>query len=169
MLDELKRGDVTEDRKRRTERGPFAMRCNIQDRPNPRAQRSAANLFVRVDLANGLQIGPEQIALLEAIRSTGSISAAERVVGMSHRWAWLLVHEITLGVKAPAVTAAPGGRGGGRAIVTPTGEHIISLYRAIEAQARSATSKEFEMLKVVGRAAKRSSVKNRRRPLAGPG
>jgi molybdate transport system regulatory protein len=145
------------------------MRCNIQDKPNPGAQRSAANLFVRVDLANGLRIGPEQIALLEAIRTTGSISAAERAVGMSHRWAWLLVHEINQGVKVPAVAAAPGGRGGGRAIVTPTGEQIINLYRAIEAQARSAASKEFEMLKVLGRAAKRSSIKNRRRSLAGPG
>lgn len=145
------------------------MERSVQDRPNPGAQRSAANLFIRVDLANGLRIGPEQIALLEAIRSTGSISAAERVVGMSHRWAWLLVREINQGVMAPAVTAAPGGRGGGRAIVTPTGERIINLYRAIEAQACSAASKEFEMLKVLGRAAKPSSIKNRRRSLAGPG
>jgi hypothetical protein len=75
------------------------MRHNIQDRPG--AQGSAANLFVRIDLASRLRIGPEQIALLEAIRSTGSISAAGRVVGLSHRWAWLLVHEINQGVKAP--------------------------------------------------------------------
>jgi molybdate transport system regulatory protein len=144
------------------------MRYNIQDKPNSGAQRSGANLFVRVDLASGLGIGPEQIALLEAIRSTGSISAAGRAVGMSHRWAWLLVHEINKGVKAPAVTAAPGGRGGGRAIVTSTGEYIIDLYHAIEAQARSAASKELQTLKVLGRAAKRSSIKNRRRSLASP-
>jgi molybdate transport system regulatory protein len=127
------------------------MRHNIQDRPNPGAQRSAANLFVRIDLASGLRIGPEQIALLEAIRSAGSISAAGRVVGLSHRWAWLLVHEINQGMKAPAVTAAPGGRGGGRAIVTPTGEHIINLYHAIEAQAHSAVAKEFRALEALGR------------------
>jgi molybdate transport system regulatory protein len=99
---------------------------STQHGPSRGAQRSATNLFIRVDLAGGLRIGPGKIALLEAIRSTGSISAAARAIGMSYRWGWLLVEEINQGAKAPAVTAAPGGRRGGRAIVTPTGESIIT-------------------------------------------
>jgi molybdate transport system regulatory protein len=145
------------------------MRCNIQDRATPGAQSSLANLFVQVDLPSGLRIDEGKIALLEAIRSTGSIAAAARAIGLSRGWAWLLVDQINQGVKAPAVTAAPGGRRGGGAIVTPTGEHIINLYRTIEAQARSAMGKEFQTLKVLGRAGKRSIIKNRRHSLAGPG
>jgi molybdate transport system regulatory protein len=40
-------------------------------------------LSMRLDLTSGNRIGPGKIALLEAIRSTGSISAAARRVGMS--------------------------------------------------------------------------------------
>jgi molybdate transport system regulatory protein len=136
----------------------------VQDRSGRGAQGSAATLFIRVDLAGGLRIGPGKIALLEAIRSTGSISAAARAIGMSYRWAWLLVDEINQGAKAPAVTAAPGGRRGGRAIVTPAGESIINLYHAIEAQARSAGDKDIQALQ---RTAKRSSIKPLKRSLAG--
>jgi molybdate transport system regulatory protein len=135
------------------------MERSTQHRRSRAAQRSATNLFVRVDLAGGLRIGPGKNAPLEAIRSTGSISAAARAIGMSYRWAWLLVDEINHGAKAPAVTAAPGGRRGGRAIVTPTGESIINLYHAIEAQARSAGGREIQALEVLGRAAKRSSIR----------
>ena len=49
---------------------------------------------IRIDLASGGRIGPGKIALLEAIRSTGSISAAARSIGMSYRRAWLLVEEL---------------------------------------------------------------------------
>jgi len=38
-----------------------------------------------------LAIGPGKIALLEAIRDTGSITAAAKSLGMSYRRAWLLV------------------------------------------------------------------------------
>ena len=56
----------------------------------------AAGLSIRVDLASGLRIGPGKIDLLEAIRVTGSITAAARSLGMSYRRAWLLVEELKL-------------------------------------------------------------------------
>jgi molybdate transport system regulatory protein len=56
---------------------------------------ASIRLSIRMDLASGQRIGPGKVALLEAIRSTGSISAASRRVGMSYRRAWLLVEEIT--------------------------------------------------------------------------
>ena len=55
---------------------------------------AGTHLSIRIDLASGDRIGPGKIALLEAIRSTGSISAAARSIGMSYRRAWLLVEEI---------------------------------------------------------------------------
>ena len=73
------------------------------------------NLWLRLDLANGHHIGPGKIALLEAIRAKGSISAAARQLGMSYRRAWLLVEQINEALREPAVTAATGGQHGGGA------------------------------------------------------
>jgi molybdate transport system regulatory protein len=100
-------------------------------------------LSIRIDLVNGDRIGPGKIALLEAIKSAGSISAAARQLGMSYRRAWLLVEEINASLREPAVAAATGGRQGGGAAVTPVGEEVIALYRAIERAAHSCATKEF--------------------------
>ena len=93
---------------------------------------AGTHLSIRIDLASGGRIGPGKIALLEAIRSTGSISAAARSIGMSYRRAWLLVEELNRALREPAVTAETGGPGGGGAMVTPTGERVVGLYRTIE-------------------------------------
>lgn len=105
-----------------------------------------AHLSIRIDLASGDRIGPGKIKLLEAIRTTGSISGAARSIGMSYRRAWLLVEEINEALREPAVTAETGGRRGGGAMVTPVGEKVVGLYRAIESQARSASGGEFRAI-----------------------
>jgi len=103
-------------------------------------------LSIRIDLASGDRIGPGKIALLEAIRSTGSISAGARSLGMSYRRAWLLVEEINHALREPAVTAETGGRRGGGAALTPVGERVVDLYRAIETHARTAAGGEFRAI-----------------------
>jgi molybdate transport system regulatory protein len=107
---------------------------------------AATRLSIRIDLASGDRIGPGKIALLEAIRSTGSISAAARSLGMSYRRAWLLVEEVNGALLEPAVTAETGGRSGGGAALTAAGEKVIGLYRAIESHARSAAHGEFRAI-----------------------
>jgi molybdate transport system regulatory protein len=107
---------------------------------------AATHLSIRIDLASGNRIGPGKIALLEAIRSTGSISAAARSIGMSYRRAWLLVDEINRTLREPAVTAETGGRKGGGAVVTATGERVVQLYRSIETNARKAAGEEFRVI-----------------------
>jgi molybdate transport system regulatory protein len=104
------------------------------------------HLSIRIDLASGDRIGPGKIALLEAIRSTGSISAAARSIGMSYRRAWLLVVEINQTLREPAVKAETGGARGGGAVVTAVGERMVDLYRAIETHARTATGGEFRAM-----------------------
>jgi molybdenum-dependent DNA-binding transcriptional regulator ModE len=47
------------------------------------------HISIRLDLPNSNQIGPAEIALLEAIRVKGSIRAAARHLGMAYRTAWL--------------------------------------------------------------------------------
>ena len=107
---------------------------------------AGTHLSIRIDLASGDRIGPGKIALLEAIRTTGSISAAARSIGMSYRRAWLLVEEINRTLREPAVTAETGGSGGGGAVVTPMGERVVGLYRTIESQARTAAGGEFRAI-----------------------
>ena len=104
------------------------------------------HLSIRLDLASGDRIGPGKIALLEAIAKSGSISAAARRLGMSYRRAWLLVEEINGALHEPAVTAATGGQHGGGAALTPMGERIVDLYRAIEDQAHTSASQEFRAI-----------------------
>src|ERR1700758_2392115 len=105
---------------------------NILREPN---RMAGTRLSIRIDLENGDRIGPGKIALLEAIRSTGSISGAARALDMSYRRAWLLVEEITRALRGPAVAAATGGPRGGGAVVTPAGEQLVGLYRTIESHA----------------------------------
>ena len=100
-------------------------------------------LSIRLDLTSGDRIGPGKIALLEAIQEAGSISGAARALGMSYRRAWLLVEEINESLQEPAVTAATGGRQGGGAALTPSGERVIELSRSIEDIARSSAKEEF--------------------------
>lgn len=107
---------------------------------------AGTHLSIRIDLASGGRIGPGKIALLEAIRTTGSISAAARSVGMSYRRAWLLVDEINRTLREPAVRAETGGARGGGAVVTAAGERMVDLYRSIEEQARLASGDEFRAI-----------------------
>jgi molybdate transport system regulatory protein len=111
-------------------------------------------LSIRLDLVNGDRIGPGKIALLEAIRATGSISGAARRLGMSYRRAWLLVEEVNAALCEPAVAAAPGGKQGGGAALTPVGDQVIALYRSIEQAAQSSASAQF---RAVGRLARKGT------------
>ena len=98
---------------------------------------------IRIDLELGGRIGPGKIALLEAIRKTGSITAAAQSMQMSYRRAWLLVDELNKLLSEPVVTTAVGGVMGGGTIVTPVGEKTIALYHSIEAHTRTAARSEF--------------------------
>lgn len=116
---------------------------------------SQPRLSIRLDLTSEDRIGPGKIALLEAIRETGSISAGARRIGMSYRRAWLLVEQINEALAQPAVTAAPGGRQGGGAALTPAGAELIALYHAIEDTAYVSARDQFRAVEKLARKAPR--------------
>lgn len=103
-------------------------------------------ISMRLDLGLGKRLGPGKVSLLEAIRRQGSIAKAGREFGMSYRRAWLLVDELNRMFAAPLVETRGGGQGGGGAILTPEGERIVSLYRAVERKTRSAAATELAAL-----------------------
>lgn len=101
-------------------------------------QKTAPHLFLRLDFADGRRLGPGKIALLEAVREHGSILAGSKAIGMSYRRAWLLMDEMDRMFESPVVVTYPGRRGSGTEL-TPFGERLIALYRAMERQAAKAT------------------------------
>jgi molybdate transport system regulatory protein len=97
--------------------------------------KARVQLHLRIIKGNRRAIGPGKIALLEAIRDTGSISAAARKLGMSYRRAWVLVDDLNRRLSKAVVETAPGGKSGGGTTLSPTGRKLIVLYRDIERKA----------------------------------
>ena len=114
---------------------------------------ATARLTLRVDLGEDRAIGPGKIRLLEAIRDTGSITKAGIALGMSYRRAWLLVDDMNNCFREPVIAAQAGGSHGGGAALTPFGMKLIDQYRAIEAEAHSATAARLGELKAACRGA----------------
>lgn len=103
-------------------------------------------LTLRIDFANGSQIGHGKIRLLELIAEHGSISRAAKQIGMSYRRAWLLVDELNRIFKSPVIETQHGGSGGGAARLTSFGHAVVGHYRAIEAQSMKLFSKQLAEL-----------------------
>src|SRR5215813_1759909 len=124
---------------------------------------ATARLTLRVDLGGDRAIGPGKIRLLEAIRDTGSITKAGIALGMSYRRAWLLVDDMNHCFREAVVAAQAGGSHGGGAALTPFGARLIDQYRAIEAEAQSATAAR---LRELGAACKSTPTAARAKPHA---
>lgn len=96
----------------------------------------------RIDLAPGCSLGPGKISLLEAIEKRGSLTRAAASLGMSYRYAWLLLNDLRNSFTEPLTTASVGGKHGGGVELTRFGIEVVRRYRAaskrIEAAARVA-------------------------------
>jgi molybdate transport system regulatory protein len=105
-----------------------------------------ARVRVSIVLESGARIGPGKAKLLESIRDTGSISAAARGMGMSYKRAWLLLDSINQAFTEPVVTAAPGGAGGGGAILTAFGAEVLERYTRILDRAAASAVEDLAAL-----------------------
>jgi len=107
-------------------------------KPTPRVQ-----FRLRITSGDDIAVGPGKVDLLEAIASTGSITAAARQLGMSYRRAWLLVDTMNRCFEEPVVA---GGKRGGGTRLTATGRRAIAHYRRIEQLAVKASAGELRSL-----------------------
>jgi molybdate transport system regulatory protein len=80
--------------------------------------------------------GAARIALLAAIRETGSITGAAKAVGISYKAAWDAIDAMNNLSGVALVVRATGGKGGGGTTLTPRGERLIETFRAIEREHR---------------------------------
>ncbi|MDR7125706.1 LysR family transcriptional regulator [Pseudotabrizicola sp. 4114] len=100
-----------------------------------------SDLRLRIRIQFGDQMmGPGKAELLERIARTGSIAAAGREMGMSYKRAWMLIETLNTMFRAPVVDSTRGGPGGGGAVLTETGQQVLTLYRRVEAQAAAAAA-----------------------------
>ena len=114
--------------------------------PRTSAPRPVARFRLRVTAGEAIFVGPGKIALLEAIRNTGSITAAAKAMGMSYRRAWMLVDEVNGALASAAVESAIGGERGGGSLLTELGEELVDVYRRIETSAARACAKDIARL-----------------------
>jgi len=99
---------------------------------------------IRIKAGKDIALGPGKVDLLEAIETTGSISAAARELGLSYRRAWDLVDTMNHCFKHPLVARVKGGKGGGGAQLTDEGRNILKLYRTMETKALKAIGPEWK-------------------------
>ena len=108
---------------------------------------TAKNIKIHLPFGQLSAIGPGKADLLEAIASTGSISAGARRLGMSYKRAWDLVDTMNRSFSQPLIATAAGGSHGGGAQVTEFGYEVLRRYREIEVKATQAVSTELEALR----------------------
>lgn len=82
-----------------------------------------------------------RMALVEAVGELGSISAAARKVGLSYKAAWDAVQALNNLFDGPLIAAAPGGKTGGAARVTPRGEAALAAFRRVQAEMDAALAR----------------------------
>lgn len=102
-------------------------------------------LSVRLDLAEG-RIGPGKLALMEAIQTHGSVSAAARALGMSYRRAWTLTEAINALAASPLIEKSAGGASRGGAVLTPLGREALRLCRSAMEKAEAAGAPDIARL-----------------------
>ena len=103
-------------------------------------------LRIRIVFGDLGMIGPGKADLLERIDRHGSIAAAGREMGMSYKRAWELIGTLNAMFHAPLVTRTRGGPGGGGAVLTETGREVLTLYRALEAEAAAGGTRQIAAL-----------------------
>jgi len=92
----------------------------------PKSYRLRGRIWI--EGPEGTFLGYGRVVLLERIRDFGSISAAARSMKMSYRHAWKLVESMNSQSAKPVIEKTTGGKGGGGAILTETGEQAIEMF-----------------------------------------
>ncbi|MBL1181432.1 MAG: LysR family transcriptional regulator [Bacteroidetes bacterium] len=100
-----------------------------------------------IDEKEGPFLGIGRVVLLEKIQQTGSITRAAKEIKMSYRQAWQLVEDMNQRAEQPLVEKILGGKNGGGAILTNTGEKAIKTFYALEQKVKKFVATESKELK----------------------
>jgi molybdate transport system regulatory protein len=87
------------------------------------------------------RVGPERIKVLEAIDSTGSITGAGKLLGLSYRGCWDTVQCLNNLFGEPLVTTVPGGQSTRGAALTDAGRRLLADYRDLQQELAEVVSR----------------------------
>ncbi|HSX72223.1 MAG TPA: TOBE domain-containing protein [Pseudomonas sp.] len=113
-------------------------------------------------LAQHIARRPQRIALLQQVAEQGSITRAAKAAGLSYKAAWDAIDELNNLAGQPLVERSVGGKGGGGARLSATGERLLQLYLRLErlqAQLLEAAEQDDD-LALLGRLMLRTSARN---------
>jgi molybdate transport system regulatory protein len=111
-----------------------------------KSKRKAFLPRLRVMWGNEIALGPGKVELLRHIQSSGSILRAAKAMDMSYMRAWKLLKTTEQCFKRPLVKKSRGGKAGGNAELTATGEKTLALYQKMENDCLNATTDTWETL-----------------------
>ncbi len=97
---------------------------------------------------DGTFIGFGRVVLLDRIKRYGSISKAAKSMKLSYRRAWELVDSMNRQGREPVVGTAIGGKGGGGARLTETGDAAIEEFWKLYKKLARFLEKENASLKL---------------------
>jgi len=89
-----------------------------------------------------------RITILERIQGFGSITKAAKSMGISYRHAWKLVGAMNRLSAEPMIETQTGGRGGGGAKLTETGENAIKVFWLVQTHLKSYLTQLNQDLKI---------------------
>ncbi len=103
-------------------------------RPTRSARPATLTLGGALSLHDGVHAlgGADRVALLEAIRDTGSMTRAAQAVGISYKTAWDRVQGMNNVSRLPLVERSTGGAGGGGTVLTPHALALVAAFRELE-------------------------------------
>jgi molybdate transport system regulatory protein len=93
----------------------------------------------RVYCGEDIAVGPGKVELLAHVKNSGSLVEAAKAMDMSYMRAWLLVKTMNRCFKEPLIILTRGGKRGGGAMLTATGERALGLYEQLEKDSLSGT------------------------------
>lgn len=87
------------------------------------------------------RVGVDRVTLIEAVAELGSIRAAAQKLGLSYKGAWDAIQALNNLFDGPLITATPGGKSGGAAVVTARGRAVVSAFRRVQTEIDAAMAK----------------------------
>ena len=82
-------------------------------------------------MESGLRINPRLIELLRVVEETGSLNTAVKELGLSYSHTWNTLYKVNCLLNAPLIITKRGGKGGGEAHLTPSGQSLVRQYEKL--------------------------------------
>ena len=128
---------------------------NLLDLHNARLMRPD----IRVRLCNSKPFfGPGTVNLFRQIASTGSVREACEKCGISYSKGWTIIHDCENELGYRIVERQPGGKYGGKSVISKHGEKLILLYEQLEREMNEIVQQKFDEIFLHGDWLKKSNL-----------